>query len=173
MPEKVLIIEDDENMRFFLQEAVTKRGYEVETANDAESGAAKFKERAFDLVMMDVKLPGMSGIEAIPLLKQHDPGAVILVMTAFGTKQLAVDALRAGAYDFFTKPFKIEEMNIVISRALEKRHLQRDIKKLEEKLRRQYSFDRIVGNSAPMQQVRQIASMLMTKAPRERTNRIR
>jgi len=153
MNETVLIVEDDENMRFFLTETVTKRGYKAVALGDAEAAVDAVGKSAFDLVIMDVRLPGMTGIEAIPLIKEQDPQAVIIVMTAYGTKELALDAVRAGAYDFFTKPFKIDELSIVIARALEKRRLQRDMRKLEEKLRRQFSFENIVGASGPMQQV--------------------
>jgi DNA-binding NtrC family response regulator len=152
MSEKVLVVDDDENMRFFLNEAMTRRGYETVAVGDAESALEAVKQKTFDLIILDVKLPGMSGIEAIPHIKEHDPGAVVIVMTAFGSDH-AVDAMRAGAYDFFTKPFKMEEMSIVISRAIEKRHLQQEIRKLEDKIRKQYSFENIVGNSSAMQQV--------------------
>jgi DNA-binding NtrC family response regulator len=153
MNEKVLIVDDDENMRFFLHEAMKKRGYEVEVVGDAEAAIEAVRRHPFDLTMMDIRLPGMSGIEAIPQIKQHDPQATIIVMTAYGSKQLALDALRAGAYDFFTKPFKMDEMNIVIGRALEKRRLQREVRKLEEKIRRQYTFENITGTSDAMRQV--------------------
>ena len=153
MNERVLIVDDDESMRFFLKEAMVKRGYEPVVVGDAEAAIKAVKENAsFDLIVTDVKLPGMSGIEAIPIIKEEDPQSVIIVMTAFGSSH-AVDAIRAGAYDFFTKPFKIDEMSTVISRALEKRHLQLEIRKLEDKIRRQYSFDNIIGNSGAMQQV--------------------
>ena len=153
MSERILIVDDDESMRFFLNEAMAKRGYEPVAVGDAESAINAVKENAsFDLIVMDVKLPGMTGIEAIPIIKEEDPQAVIIVMTAFGSSH-AVEAIRAGAYDFFTKPFKIDEMTTVISRALEKRRFQREIRKLEEKIRRQYSFDNIIGNSGAMQQV--------------------
>jgi len=153
MNEKTLIVDDDESMRFFLNEAMKKRGYEAVAVADAESAVEAVQKSKFDLILLDIRLPGMSGIEAIPLIQEHDPNAVIIMMTAYGSKQLALDAMRAGAYDFFTKPFKMEEMSVVISRALEKRQFQRDIKKLEDKLRRQYSFENIVGTSGAMQQV--------------------
>ncbi len=153
MNERVLIVDDDESMRFFLKEAMVKRGYEPTVVGDAEAAIEAVKENAsFDLIVTDVKLPGISGIEAIPIIKEEDPQSVIIVMTAFGSSH-AVDAIRAGAYDFFTKPFKIDEMTTVISRALEKRQFQREIRKLEDKIRRQYSFDNIIGNSGAMQQV--------------------
>jgi DNA-binding NtrC family response regulator len=153
MTEKVLIVDDDESMRFFLTEAMKKRGYEIEAVGDAEAAVEAVKKRTFDLVMMDIRLPGMSGLDAIPLIKEQDPQSTIIVMTAYGSKQLALDAMRAGAYDFFTKPFKMDEMTIVISRAFEKRTLQKEIKKLEEKVRRQYAFENITGTSAAMEHV--------------------
>jgi DNA-binding NtrC family response regulator len=153
MSEKVLICDDDDAMRFFLVEAMKKRGYEVEAFDHAESAVERVNKQKFDLYLMDIRLPGMSGIEAIPQIKEHDPRAIIIVITAYGSKQKALDAMRAGAYDFFTKPFKMDEMNVVIGRALEKRGLQREIRKLEGKVRRQHSFEHIVGNSGAMSQV--------------------
>jgi len=153
MNEKILIVEDDDNMRFFLSEAMAKRGYQAEAVGDAESAVSAVRERPFDLIVMDVRLPGLSGVEAVPLIKEQDPRAVVLVMTAYGSKQLALEAVRAGAYDFFTKPFKIDEMTVVITRALERRRLQGEVRRLEEKLRRQHSFEHIVGNSGAMEQV--------------------
>ena len=153
MNTKVLVVDDDKDMRFFLNEAMARKGYEVETLPDAESALQAIQKQSFDLIMMDVKLPGISGVEALPHIRQHDPSAVVLVMTAFGSRQLALDALRAGAYDFFTKPFKLNEMNIVIDRALEKRRLQQELRKLEEKLRRQYAFENLIGTSGAMRQV--------------------
>ena len=153
MAEKILVVEDDEYMRFFLTEAIVKRGYEAVPMCDAESAIEAASKRAFDLIVMDVKLPGMTGIEAVQKIKQIDPQAVIIIMTAFGTRALALDAIRAGAYDFFTKPFKVDEMFTVIGRALERRQLQREIKKLEEKLKHQYSFEHIIGQSSAMKQV--------------------
>jgi DNA-binding NtrC family response regulator len=153
MSERVLICDDDDAMRFFLVEAMKKRGYEVEPFDNAEAAVERVQKQKFDLYLMDIRLPGMSGIEAIPQIKELDPRAIIIVITAYGSKQKALDAMRAGAYDFFTKPFKMDEMNVVIGRALEKHHLQREIRKLEDKVRRQFSFEHIVGNSGAMQQV--------------------
>ncbi|MFW6158761.1 MAG: sigma-54-dependent transcriptional regulator [Planctomycetota bacterium] len=153
MSEKVLIVDDDENMRFFLEEAIKKRGYQPDAVADAESAIQAVAQKSYSLVLLDIRLPGMSGIEAIPRIREQDTDAVVIVMTAYGSKDLALDAMRAGAYDYFTKPFKMDEMSVVISRALEKRGLQQDVKKLEAKLRRQYSFDDIVGTSSAMQQV--------------------
>jgi len=153
MNEKVLIVDDDESMRFFLNEAMARRGYEPVAVADAEAAIDAVRENsAFDLIVMDIKLPGMTGIEAIPLIKEEDPQSVIIMMTAFGSSH-AIEAMRAGAYDFFTKPFKIDEMSTVVGRALEKRRLQREVRKLEEKLRKQYSFDNIIGNSDTTRQV--------------------
>ena len=153
MSEKILIVDDDANMRFFLEEATRKLGYEPHAVTDAESAIEEAGKKRYSLVLLDVRLPGMSGLDAIPLIREEDPDAMIIVITAHGTKALAIDAVRAGAYDYFTKPFKMDEMSVVVARALEKRKLQQDVRKLETKLRRQCSFDDIVGTSSAMQQV--------------------
>src|SRR5437870_1948398 len=145
MNERLLVVDDDEQMRFFLSEALRKRGYEVTVVPDAESGVDHFQKSPFHIVVTDVKLPGMSGIESIERYKRVDANAIIIIMTAFGTKQMAVEAVKLGAYDFFTKPFRLDEMEVVIKRALEKKRLIDDIADLRDKLDRRLGFDNIVG----------------------------
>ncbi|HUS57074.1 MAG TPA: sigma-54 dependent transcriptional regulator [Planctomycetota bacterium] len=153
LPERILIVDDEENMRFFLTEAMSKLGYEVVAVPDAESALDRIAQEEFDLAVLDIRLPGQSGIEAISNIRQLNPHIVPIIMTAYGSKQLAMEAVKAGAYDFFTKPFRIEELNIVIHRALEKRKLQKDVRLLEERLKKRYAFSNIIGNSGPMQEV--------------------
>lgn len=153
MPDRILIVEDDEGMRFFLREALRREGLEVEEAPDAETALEKLNRSEFDLVILDVKLPGMSGIEAIPRIKEIDPDAVIIIITAYGTKELALEAIKNGAYDYFSKPFELDEMNVVVKRALEKRHLQRELRELRERLIGRGSFGELIGASEAMQEV--------------------
>ena len=161
MPESILVVDDDEGMRFFLTEAMKKRNYAVTDAADAETAIETVTQSSFDLVIMDVRLPGMSGIEAVSRLKEIDRELTVIVMTAYGSKELALDAIRAGAYDYFTKPFKIDEMSTVINRALEKRSLEREIRKLEERLHKRYQFENIVGDSGAMQEVFELVSKVV------------
>ena len=154
MAHRILVVEDEEDMQFTLKEALGRRGYEVEVAGDAPRGLEKLKRSSFELVLLDVKLPGtLDGISALPKIREADPMVVVIVMTAFGSRRLAMDALKAGAYDYFTKPFRMEEMYVVIERALEKRQLQKDLRELERRLSQQYDFKNIIGNSDSMREV--------------------
>ena len=129
MQESILIVDDEEVSRFVLKEALTKRGYAVEQADDAEVGLKKFKQQPCDLILLDIQLPGISGIDAIPKFKEIDPSVVILMITALSSKEMAIEAIKRGAYDFFGKPYKMEEMEIVVKRSLERRQLERDLKR--------------------------------------------
>jgi len=157
---KILIIEDDMSMQLALYEALKKRGYTVDRVISAEEALNSLKIVQFDLVIMDVKLPGMQGTEAIPLVKEIDPLIEVIVITAFGSKDIAMEAIRHGAYDYFTKPFSLEEMEIIIRRALEKRTLQIELHTLREKLVSREASKRIIGQSEAIKQVRALAEKI-------------
>lgn len=151
--EKILIIDDDQGMQFFLGELLRKKGYQIEVATSAETALSKVEKDAFSLILLDVRLPGMSGVDAIRRLRELEPQAPIIIMTAYGTKETALQALQQGAYDFFTKPIMVDELLCVLRRALEKRQLQLEIAALEERLKKRYEFENIIGSSGPMQEV--------------------
>ncbi len=130
----VLVIDDDEQMQFFLNEALRRSGYAVTLRKTAEEGLQVLKAETPDLVLLDIRLPGMSGLDAVGEVLKIDPGVPIIIMTAHGTRDNAIEAIRRGAYDYFTKPFRLEEMEIVIRRALEKRKLHFEIERLREEL---------------------------------------
>ncbi|MEI6669866.1 MAG: sigma-54 dependent transcriptional regulator [Acidobacteriota bacterium] len=130
----VLVIDDDEQMQFFLNEALRRQGYAVTLKKTAEEGLQALKADSADLILLDIRLPGMSGLEAVEEILKIDPRVPIIIMTAHGTRDNAIDAIRRGAYDYFTKPFRLEEMEIVIRRALEKRKLHFEIERLREEL---------------------------------------
>lgn len=153
MSEKILVVEDEENMRFFIVEALTKRGYDVEEAISAEEALEKIEILHPDLVLMDIRLPGMSGLEAMSRVKELDPLLPIILITASDSKEVALEATKKGAYDFFTKPFKLAEMEVVVNRALEKGRLQRELRELQERLDERYRFENIIGQSGKMQEV--------------------
>jgi Nif-specific regulatory protein len=153
MTEKILVVDDDQGIRFFLGEVLKKKKYEVDTASSAEQALNKVKKDNYSLIILDVRLPGISGIEVIKRLKELDSAVPIIVMTAYGSKELAVQAVQEGAYDFFVKPIKLEEFLIILRRAMEKRQLQREVSKLEESLKKKYDFENIAGASGPMQEV--------------------
>ena len=153
MKEKILVVDDDEGIQFFLGEALRKRNYEVDSATSAEQALTKVRKGDYSLILMDVRLSGMSGIAAIRKLKELDLAVPIIIMTAYGSKELAIQAIQEGAYDFFVKPIKLEEFLIILRRALEKRRLQLEVDKLEESLKKKYEFENIVGTSGPMEEV--------------------
>jgi two-component system response regulator AtoC len=158
MPESILIVDDEEVSRFVLSEALTKRGYSVDQAGDAETAIKKLNQRSFDLILLDIQLPGMSGIEAITKLKEIDPSIIIITITAFGSKELAIDAIKRGAYDYFVKPFKMEEMEIVVKRSLERKRLDSEIRTLREQVTEAFRVQNIIGRSGPMQEVLHLIS---------------
>jgi DNA-binding NtrC family response regulator len=150
--EKILIVEDDEAMQFFLSEALEKQGYRVIPFSDAESALTWLEKENCDLVLLDIMLPGIDGIEAIGAIQERSD-AIIILITAFGTKKLALEAIRKGAYDYFTKPFKLGEIEITIKRALEKQRLRREVELLKRKARVSEPFPDIVGQSKATREV--------------------
>ncbi len=149
----ILLIEDDEAFRRMLIDALESLGHAVAWAGSAEQGLALAREGGFDLILTDVRLPGMTGVESLPLLREASPGTDIIVMTAYSDHATALDAIRHGAYDFFSKPFRLGEMQTVIGRALEKRGLRREIGYLREALRSARPQRRAVGQSPAMRSV--------------------
>ncbi len=153
MTDKILVVDDDKGIQFFLGEALSKKGYQVDSAASAEDAISKAGQTPFTLVLLDVKLPGMSGIDAIKKLHQISPLSPIIIMTAFGNRDLAIRATQEGAYDFLTKPVKLDELFIILKRALEKRRLKLEISRLEKSVRKKYEFENIIGSSGSMQEV--------------------
>ena len=158
MQESILIVDDEEVSRFVLDQALSKRGYAVAQAVDTESGLKKFTQRPCDLILLDIQLPGISGIEAISKFKEIDPSVVILMITALSSKEMAIEAIKRGAYDYFAKPYKMEEMEIVVKRSLERRRLERDIRTLREQLSDAFHVQNIIGKSGAIQEILRLIS---------------
>lgn len=164
MTEKILIIEDDEAMQFFLSEALKKQGYMVTAFPDAENALVWLEKEKSNVILLDIKLPGMDGIEAIDAIRDKTD-AIIIVITAFGAEKHALEAIRKGAYDFFTKPFKLEEMEITIKRALEKQKLRKELNILKQRARKSELFPNIIGQSKAIKEVlSQVARVADTNA---------
>lgn len=156
MAARILVVDDDVAFRGMLFEALMDKDFEVETAGTAEEGISMAAEGDYDIVLHDMKLPGMSGIEALPHLKQAAPGADVIIMTAFSSRDSAVEALKLGAYDYFTKPFSLGEMEVVIRRALDKRKLQSEVRNLRKSLGQEGPLGRIIGDSPVMTRVKEL-----------------
>jgi len=117
--DKILVADDDKNMRFFVRELLEKEQYSVVEACDGQQAIEQYLSHDIDLVILDYRMPLLDGIEALTQLKMNDPDVLVLMVTAHDTKDLALEAIRKGAYDYFTKPFDVDEIRIIIRRSLE------------------------------------------------------
>ncbi len=151
MKARVLVVEDEDKLRRVLELQLRSAEFDVEQAGSAEE-ALKCADRA-DLVLTDLRLPGMSGLELIQAIRRQNSRTPIIVMTAFGTVETAVEAMKAGAFDFLMKPFSLDHMTAVIRKALEVRALQEENRQLKAELGRRYEFDNIIGRSPSMQEI--------------------
>jgi two-component system response regulator AtoC len=150
---QLLVVDDDPQMQFFLQEALGRQQYGVVVRSSAEEALDALKNAKFDLILMDVRLPGMNGLDAVDAVQKLDRRTPIIVMTAHGTRDTALDAVRRGAYDYFTKPFRLDELEIIIRRALEKNRLIGEVQRLREQLATGSRRGGIVSASPAMQEV--------------------
>jgi len=147
---RILIVEDDREMSRFLTELLTEEGYQTTVANDGPSALESYQRGVFDLVITDLMMPRMKGTELIRHLKEADTNVLVLLITAFGTIDSAIEAIHAGAFHYITKPFRSDELLIHVSRALEQRQMRQEIDRLRSAARSQHSFKNIIGHSASM-----------------------
>ncbi len=148
MGRRILIVDDETSMREFLAILLGREGYVVESAADAESALALLEERTFDLILSDVKMPGLDGIALLERVKRSWPETAVLMLTAYTTAEDAVEAMKRGAYDYIAKPFKVDELKILIRNALEKVDLKKENVRLRQELRDRFSG--FVGKSRSM-----------------------
>ncbi len=150
---RILVVDDEVNARTALAELLRDEGYAVETAADGFKALPKLDDFAPDLLLTDLKMPGLDGIELMKKARERDPEQAVVVMTAFGAVDTAVAAMRQGAADYLTKPINVEELAVVIDRALERRRLRAEAGQLRERLRARHRIPSIIGASPAMQQV--------------------
>jgi len=153
MAERILVVDDEPNARTALAELLRDEGYAVEMAADGFKALPKLAEFAPDLLLTDLRMPGLSGIELMGKARELDPEIATVVMTAHGEVETAVAAMRQGAADYLTKPLVFDELKIIIDRALERRRLRREAGQLRERLSRKHRLDAAVGSSPVMQKV--------------------
>ncbi len=150
---RILVVDDEANARSALAELLREEGYIVETAADGFKALPKLEELSPDLVLTDLKMPGMDGMELMKRAWEGDPERVVVVMTAYGSVDTAVAAMRAGAADYLTKPINVDELVLVIARVLERRRLRAETGHLRQRLAERRGMKSIIGTSAPMQRV--------------------
>jgi DNA-binding NtrC family response regulator len=149
----ILVVEDEAKMRRLLELNLGEDGFFVASVGDAESGLKLLQNTSVDLVLTDLKLPGMSGLEFLQAVKRINSALPVVVMTAFGTIETAVNAMKAGASDYVLKPFSLDEMRMVVHKELDVRHLREENRNLREALKARFSHPNIVARSAKMQEV--------------------
>ena len=150
---RILIVDDEESMRDFLSIMLHREGYQVDTATDGSQAVSHLREHSYDLVISDIKMPRMTGLELLAHIKERTPETVVLMVTAFSSTDEAVEAMKQGAYDYITKPFKNEEIRLIVKNALERRELRQENKALKEELGKRFSFGGLIGKSKAMQDV--------------------
>ncbi len=153
MPPKILIADDDESMRWVLSKAFGPPKYGSEAVADADSALQKLRESRWDMLLMDIRMPGMSGLEALSQARLIQPDLAVIIITAYGTMMTAIEAMKWGAYDYMTKPFDVDELEMVVDRALKTQALARENKELRENLRSKYDINNLIGGSENMQEV--------------------
>ena len=153
MKPRILVVEDEESIREFLEIMLRKEGYEVTTCEDGERAQETLKKKSFDLVISDLQMPKVTGIELLKHVRDNYPDLLFMMINAFSTTESAVEAMKMGAYDYITKPFKIDEVRIVIGNALRSKNLETENRSLRKELEKEYRFQNLVGNSEAMHRI--------------------
>jgi two-component system response regulator AtoC len=157
----VLIIDDEENMQHMLAKMLSKDGYRVQTAGNGEQGIQKLEARKFDYILCDIKMPKMDGIAFLKASTHLTEQTTVIMMSAYGTIDMAVEAMQLGAYDFISKPFKSDEVRLTIKKAQERNRLKRENRKLKAQIQRiedRYQFGNLVAKSKSMHKVFSLAA---------------
>lgn len=153
MPKRILIIDDEKAIRWSLGEALKNAQYEIEEAENGKKGIKLFQDDPADLVILDLKLPDIDGLKVLKKLKGIERDVPVIMMTAYGEVETAVEAIKGGSYDFVLKPFQLEKMKVTIKNALEASMLRSELDGIKQKDRENYDFKNFLGKSAVMKEV--------------------
>ena len=151
--EKILIVDDEKSIRDFLEIMLKKEGYKVASASSGEEALKLVNQINYDLVISDIRMKGMSGVELLKNIKEINPETVVMMVTAYASVDTAIDAMKAGAYDYIAKPFKIEEVKHIIRNALDRKRLETENILLKKELKSKYGFANLIGTSQKMLEV--------------------
>ena len=156
---KILVVDDDTSHRLMLKATLTDDGYNITEAENGEVAVRKVKQEFFDLIMLDLKMPKMGGIEALNHIKEVNPGIPILIMTAYASVQTAVEALKLGAFDYLIKPLDLDEVKLTLIKTLDYHKLKTENKSLKKRLSIEFSFSKIIGNSKKMLELFEVLAL--------------
>ena len=150
---RIIVVDDEPGMREFLEIMLQKDGYSVVTAGDGRQAEEKINSQMFDLAIIDVQMPTMDGLDLLKKINEKAPDTTVIMITAFASHESAIEAMKHGAYDYITKPFKIDEIKLVIKKALEKKRLVTENTRLKRELENKFGFGNIIGRSQAILQV--------------------
>ncbi|MCB0342328.1 MAG: sigma-54-dependent Fis family transcriptional regulator [Pseudobdellovibrionaceae bacterium] len=153
MKPRILVVDDEESIREFLDIMLRKEGYDVTCVEDGQEAIDTLKKKTFDMVISDLQMPNVTGIELLRHVSEQNPDILFMMITAFGTTETAVEAMKLGAYDYITKPFKIDEVRINIAHALKSKNLEVENRQLKKVLVKENSYSNLVGNTDSMHQL--------------------
>ncbi|HXV37341.1 MAG TPA: sigma-54 dependent transcriptional regulator [Myxococcota bacterium] len=157
---RILVVDDEQSMQEFLEIFFRSEGYDVATAGDVDTALAQLESDDFDVVISDIQMPTRSGIELLHAASQISPETVVIMITAFASTETAIGAMKEGAYDYVTKPFKVDELRIVVEKALEKKLLASENRRLKRELRSQSRDRSLIGNSAAIRRVCELVAQV-------------
>ena len=166
MKSRILVVDDEPSHRKMIEAVLSAEGYEISQADDGQTAIVAVGDRFYDLVIMDIRMPKISGIEALKKIKAISPGIPIIIMTAYASVGTAVEALKSGAYDYLIKPLDIEELKILVAKALRFRQLEQENVYLKERLNDRFDFSKILGRSPAMNSLFETMALV---APSEAT----
>ena len=153
MKHRILVVEDEKNIREGLAAALSLDGHDIVLASDGNEGLSHFLKGDIDLVLSDLRMPGLSGEKLLERIMAESPGTPVIILTGHGTVETAVKAMHLGAWDFITKPLNLDYLSILVKKALDNRELYLKHRRLEEELERHKRFEDIIGKSAVMRKV--------------------
>ncbi len=153
MAPTIILAEDDRNTREGLKVALEGEGYQVFTAENGKEAVDILKKRSIDLVITDLRMPGMDGMEVLKEVQKNSPSTLVIMLTAYGTVENAVEAMKMGAYDYLTKPINLDRFLLIVKRALSLRKLKEDYEILKKEVEERYSFENIIGQSPKMRSI--------------------
>ena len=166
MKPKILVVDDEPSHRRMIEAVLDAEGYDIKQADNGQAAIAAVEDRFYDLVIMDIRMPKVGGIEALKKIKEISPGIPIILMTAYASVGTAVEALKSNAYDYLTKPLDIDELKILVAKALRFRQLEQENVYLKERLNDRFDFSKILGRSPAMNSLFETMALV---APSEAT----
>jgi two-component system response regulator AtoC len=153
IPKRILIVDDEESFRHMLSVILKKEKYEVETASNGEEGLEKIIDSSFDQILCDIRMPHMDGLEFLKEIQKRKTDNTIIMMSAYGTVDTAIEAMKLGAYDYISKPFKPDEIILTLKKAEEREQFRKEIERLRNEVKKEFSFENIVSKNKKMKDI--------------------